>query len=412
MKILKYILSIVILSNIAFAQGGSNYSMYGVGDVYDNLGASYEAMGGIGIAVPSATSINLKNPAMWSFVKSTRLQVGYHFNQRIITDSIDNVLYQNNGGVNEILGIFALDTSKGLSISFGLVPYSSVNYMINKNLSIPFGEDTYQNGITEYRGSGGVSTIYLGGSVGLFDWLKIGVAGNAFLGKITHSIQNKMENDYAYDDNIYSRVDNIRGGSIKAGLFIEPIENLYIGFSMDKVFESRTTTTETYLYYNDSLPDVSYKNYSDINLPDVYSFGLSYNWGKVVFGTELTLKNFKDLSLYKNESVVFKNTKQIAFGLSRIGNTNYRASFWDKTTYNLGFGYKELYYDIKNNNINEIYGSFGFDMPFVGFAMLNTAFTFGVRGKAENSLPKEVFGRMNINISLGEIWFIPFKQEY
>ncbi len=414
MKLLKYIITFTILSNLAFAQGGSNYSMYGIGDIYDNLGASYEAMGGVGISVPSATSINLKNPAMWSFVRTTRLQVGYHFNQKINEDEKSNILYQNNGGVNEILGIFAIDTSYGIAVSFGFLPYSSVNYMIDKRLTIPYS-NVNATGVSQYRGEGGVSSAFLGAAFSPFKWLKLGLAANIFFGNIEHSINTVMDyNDisyYSYDSK-FSRTDNIKGGSFKAGLFIEPIENLYFAFAMEKVFQSRTTTEMQYGYLHDSIPDVTSVNYSDINLPDMYSFGLSYKWGKVILGTELTMKNFEKISMYKGDNVKFRNTQQYAFGLSRLGNTYYRAGFFDKITYNIGVGYKQLYYNINNEDINEIYGSFGFDIPVVGAAMLNTAFTFGVRGKAENGLLKEAFGRMNINISLGEVWFIPFEQEY
>jgi len=414
MKIIKYIIAFIILSEIGFAQGGSNYSMYGIGDVYDNLGASYEAMGGVGISVPSATSINLKNPAMWSFVKTTRLQAGYHFNQKKNEDDKNNVLYQNNGGVNEILGIFAIDTSLGIAASFGILQYSSVNYMINQQLTVPFDGENI-NGVSQYRGSGGVSNAYLGGSVSLFKNLKFGASGNIYFGNIKHTITTIMDyNDLSYDsyDGKFSRNDNIKGGSIKAGLFYEPFENLYVAMAMEKVFETRTTTETFYNYLNDSIPDATSKYYLDLNLPDVYSFGLSYKWGKVIIGTEFTLKNFGDLSIYKGDNVKFRNTQQYAFGVSRLGNTYHRANFFDKITYNFGFGYKQLYFSVNNQDINELYGSFGFDIPVVGSAMLNTSFTFGVKGKAENGLLKETFGRMNINISLGEVWFIPFEQEY
>src|SRR5690606_16287144 len=101
MRMKKIIALIFFISfNITLlAQGGSNYSIFGVGELNHVNGAKYDALGGTSIAFPHKTGINLKNPAMWSENTDTRIQLGYKFNQSLVSNDSQN-LYQNNGGLD------------------------------------------------------------------------------------------------------------------------------------------------------------------------------------------------------------------------------------------------------------------------------------------------------------------------
>ena len=58
-------------------QGGSNYSMFGIGDIRQSIGAGYDGLAGTQQAVQSYHAVNLANPAMWSAAKLTRLQIDF-----------------------------------------------------------------------------------------------------------------------------------------------------------------------------------------------------------------------------------------------------------------------------------------------------------------------------------------------
>ncbi len=405
-----YILALIFATSVVFAQGGSNYSAYGIGDIHNNLGAHYEGLGGVGIAMPSHSSINLKNPALWSFVESTRLQLGYHYNQRQIEQGSD-VINQSNAAVNQILGIFSIDTSKGISVAFGILPYSSVNYYIKRYEIIKNDEFDFA-GESFYQGSGGVSTAFIGVSSEITNNFRIGLQANAFFGKIKHHIRTLFY-DGINQEQINQRSEAVSGAALKGGLFYEPIDNLYIGAYYEKNLNFKT---ETEIYYDGQLNsvknDTTFSNTYDIEFPDSYGIGLAYEAGKFLIGGELSIQDFTNFKFERNDNVKFKNSVTAALGLSRMGNRGFRADFLDKITYNFGLGYKQLYYNVSGQDINEIYGSIGLDIPIVGSTMFNTAFTFGIRGKNEGSIISEKFFRMNINLSMGESWFKPFKQDY
>jgi len=410
MKKIIYLLIITAFAVQANAQGGSNYSSFGIGDIHYNLGARYEGIAGVSTAIPSVYAINLKNPALWSEVLSTRLQAGYLFNQRVIENSKGDVLYQNNATLNQILAVFSIDTSKGISASFGLMPYSSVNYLVNTKSA--YIKDGYEvNIINEHQGGGGISTAYLGAAWRIFPNFSIGIAGNAFFGNIEKKVNSYIEGAYTFEP-IFVKRDNARGAGLKYGLFYQPFENFYLGFSFEQILNFEFDRSVEYVNSYTGSVDSTVSYTVDAKLPNTFNIGLGYRTGMFLFGAEFSSSDFSKFDYERADNVKFKNTNTIAVGMSRFGNTSFRAGFFDRMTYNFGLGYKQLYYEVNGQNINEIYGSIGFDIPVSGLAMINSAFTFGMRGTTDNNLLKESFGRMNINISLGEIWFKPFKIDY
>jgi hypothetical protein len=58
--------------------------------------------------------------------------------------------------------------------------------------------------------------------------------------------------------------------------------------------------------------------------------------------------------------------------------------------------------------LNEYAASIGLQIPFGGAAMIDAALIAGVRG---NGLPvREEFLRLSLTLSVGEVWFIPFRR--
>ena len=87
---------IVFSSCMAYAQGGSNYSIFGIGDIRRSVSSAYDGLGGTQIAVTSSYAVNLLNPAAWGALESTRLQGGFRFNQQSISNGSTSA-DQNNG---------------------------------------------------------------------------------------------------------------------------------------------------------------------------------------------------------------------------------------------------------------------------------------------------------------------------
>ncbi|MFW6276538.1 MAG: hypothetical protein ACOC2K_02555, partial [Bacteroidota bacterium] len=219
--------SIFAISGTAlFAQGGSNYSAYGIGDINRSGGAAYDGLAGTSLAFPNNTSINLNNPALWSKVDKTRLKVGYRFNQNYI-NSENTELFQNNGWLSGVGSVMSIDTSMGISAGFGIFPFSNVNYLISTPISVEV-EGVVQNGTTTYQGSGGLTMAMIGGSVEPLEGLALGAIGFVNFGKIKNSVETEFYDSFVFNYEVDSE-NFFLGYGFKAGAFYEITSGLSMG---------------------------------------------------------------------------------------------------------------------------------------------------------------------------------------
>jgi hypothetical protein len=56
--------------------------------------------------------------------------------------------------------------------------------------------------------------------------------------------------------------------------------------------------------------------------------------------------------------------------------------------------------------------SIGFQVPWSGTFISDIALTFGSRGTQTDGLIREYFGKLSVDVSIGETWFKPFKRDY
>jgi hypothetical protein len=412
-----YIIILIALGTFTgelFSQGGSNYSIWGIGDIYSNSSAYYEGLAGTSIAFPSENSINTTNPALWSEVHETRIVAGYRFNQNYVVNE-DNHLLQNNGKLDGIHMLFSVDTSMGLSLGLAIFPYSSVNYIVASTQEFEVDGKEVKT-ISEYQGSGGITRALVGGSIRVLDELTIGAYGFANFGYSQTNTEVVAYGLYSYPASSEG-YEYYTGSGFNIGLIVSPLKDLRIGAYYEGYSDIETECDITYLNYSDPLygnvvPDTTiHGSAGSFIMPDVYGIGASYATGKFIIGADAAFHDFSNFNYRSGPSTKFDNSARYSIGVSRIGNKAYYAPYADKVTYNFGIGYKDLYYQIAGENISETYLSIGFEFPIVGNALINSSLTFGSRGTTNAGLVQEYFGRLMIDISLGETWFVPFRRE-
>src|SRR5665647_2200182 len=143
----KYKLTCLLLAALplfCFAQENSPYSRYGIGNLVPTSNIANRAMGGISAGVTDFTTVNTVNPASYSNLIYTTLDVGLAYDGRNLKskinyklqssgrNSIDSTetLYEGNGGVNEAF------IGTGLKIK---------NFSIGINTGYLFGEKDYNS---------------------------------------------------------------------------------------------------------------------------------------------------------------------------------------------------------------------------------------------------------------------------
>lgn len=407
MKKITLIIALILISTPLFSQGGSNYSIFGVGELNFVNGAKYDALGGTSVAFPHATGINLSNPAMWSENTDTRIQLGYKFNQSLVSNPNQN-LYQNNGGLDGLLTLFNLDTAMGASVSMGFYSYTNVNSLISSPISVTANGESI-SGVTTYQATGGITRVYFGFSIKPIDILAIGaqVFGNTGVIKNSStSTFNEANSFITYTD----AKDGLGGTGLRFGLMLEPISNLRLGAYFEP---SSSLTVDNELTYGSSLiDDTTFKSTAKYDLPSSLGLGVSYVAGKFIFGVDYQTSDYSTFKYNTYDNVQYSTYNSYSLGIQRIGNKSPNARGLDTWGYSLGTNLKNHYFKVNGIAINEFSGSFGFTIPIRGTAELDMALTFGQRGTTDSGLIKESFGKLSVNISIGDTWFQPFNRSY
>lgn len=405
-KFVLFVILFYLVSQLVFAQGGSNFSIYGIGDIMHNSSAVYDALGGCAISVPKENSINLVNPALWGFLSQTRIRAGYRFNQNLVQTENAH-LWQNNGKVDGITYALAIDTSKGASIVFGFNTFSTVNYYISRKVEVVI-DDYVLRGNNYYQGSGGISQAFLGFSFRPVPYLYLGGSLVTNFGTINTSNRTLVWGNYA-SSAITEKNDYFTGLGFRGGILVVPINNLYLGMFYERNNKANVKNYTQYIY--ELTLDTTFESETKVSLPNSFGVGVSYRIGRTLVATEYSSRDFTNMDYNLGPRTTLGRENRIALGISYLGSKSYFTSYSNRITYNFGGYYKQLYPRIDGTNINEYAFSFGFEFPIVGSAMFNAGFVFGARVPKINTLPTEYFGRMILEITLGETWFVPFRRE-
>lgn len=389
----------------ALAQGGSNYSAIGLGDMRRSVGALYDGMAGTAIAMPSDHGINIVNPALLGMSPFTRLQAGYRFNQHLVSQG-DLSTRQNNGEIDGLMVLFAVDTLRGFGVSFGVIPYSSVNYLTERPLSTPV-DGTPLTGRALQQGTGGTSAIQIGAS-GRVGNLYAGISMQALFGVISLS-------EFLYVDAINERVQSstsydVRGMLLRAGLFYRTSTVSLGGFisggprgSMNTVYRAAGLLGSS--VYIDSTLSVS----GVTDFPVSVGLGASTSLGRSTVGADLEWSDHSGVDVNPRADAAYDRSLRVSLGYS-LQAAHYAPSFWDKWGFRAGASYQRMYYTFRGSEIHEFAVAAGFDFPLGQSATVDAAVQGGYRGPVTGTL-SELFARLTVTVSIGEQWFRPFARD-
>ncbi len=411
-KINFFIAIVTILSSISInslAQGGSNYSALGFGD-FNNFGnANTAGMNGLSIAIPSHTSINLSNPALWSEITMSRLNMGYWFNQNVVSTD-DYSLWQNNGSVSGFTGALNMSKKYGITMALGMVPKTAVRYYIGTPILIN-QDEIYAEGTTYYRGEGGLNDAFIGLSGRFFGRIAFGVSANYTFGTITSYTNSLFKNDVTLYSPKSTTKDFLSGWGGKVGTFID----LGKGFNVGGVFEFGTQLTYdsdlAYFGVNAATDTLIKTNGLKTTIPVSIGAGLSYEYERMTVGLDFIRQNYSDLDYRLGNETEFRNTNQFILGLN-INPPKRQRNYIDRISWRAGLAYRNLYYTVHGEDIDELSASLGMGLPAGKTLIFDIGVVLGTRGTTNNSLVNENFGRLFVDFSIGEIWFQRHERDY
>ena len=410
MKKIKFI-SIFLLTSVSlFAQGGSVYSSFGVGDLSASYSARRMAMGEMGIALSDIDYLNSMNPAGWNSLRLTRFELSMNYAGSNI-QSTSNSAFYNKTVLNGMMIGFPLEHDLGLSVTLGQVPYSQVGYEIRTNVNDPLvGNYNYSE-----NGEGGISKLFIGASYRLpFDF-SIGLSYDYYIGRVTHSlIADFNDTTTTFTHATFEKETSYHGMSLTTGIISSNLSKLFgstefkdfrIGFvftpsvslSADSIDNSTTsigTVTTSTGSVKDNLPyrlgiGTTFKYTNN------YTFTLDYLYQPY---SEYTSNGIKDINL--------QNYYKLGLGFEYRDADTRSNAFWDHVMLRTGLSFEQTPFKVNGIGVNQysIYG--GISLPISYDNTIDLAFQYSRRGTTDNNLLLENIYKFTATISIGDLWFV------
>ena len=407
-------------ANLSAQNTYSPYSFFGIGDIHGMDLAHNIAMGGVGLSTGNPFHLNNKNPALLVHNRVVVFEAAIATENKKLSTSD---LTQDNftGGLGYLAFGFPVLRDKW-TISFGLMPLSTVNYK-SRDLGFVPGTSSVLN-TTTFDGSGGVSQAYFATGLALLKGLSLGFRGSYLFGNI------RQETVFFVADTRYLTADVERNSfadvtfGLGAAYSLELKENenyLNLGITYDIGGDrnvSRLERLERRDLSNDPVSPIDEPPYliaddleGSIKLPSRVGLGLAFEkrlrW---MVGADITLGNWSDYRDFNGESEGLNNRTEIALGGNYIPDPFSVDNFLKRITYMVGFNYQQTPYFVNDQEINDFGINFGVTLPLRNLSRLNLAFKVGQRGTTDNELIKETYFQAYLGITVNDNkWFIRRK---
>lgn len=434
------ILVISLFPMISLAQENSPYSRYGVGDLVPSGNVLNRGMGGASAGYADPATINFINPASYSNLVYTTLDIGGEVDSRTLK-SLDPIgkFTANNALVSYVqLGIPLLNGNKkafrnkiSWGMNAGLRQISRINYKISTAERLT----NIDSLSTIYEGSGGINEAFIGTGVKIRNF-SIGVNAGYLFGNKEYSTRLIFINDtVAYNSSNSDTKTNFGGVSFNAGFQYEfklksKDKNAHdvlrigaYGNLQQKYNATQDVLRETFVYNSvtgnpDKLDSVYEQDdqKGTIVLPYTYGVGFSLEKTHWIFGADFIATNWDNYSLYGQKDFV-KNNWTVKAGFQYFPATSQSKKYSNFIKYRAGVFFGPDYIDI-NQKLPQFGVSVGAGFPLklkrsfyeTQYSVMNLGLEYGNRGNKNNNISENIL-RITLGFSLSDVWFRRYKYD-
>lgn len=339
----------------AAAQSGSinafsPYTMYGIGEPNTPGTLPMRSMGGVGVAMRSAGTINLLNPAGFSAIpqKSVLFDFGLeaqnYYNSQQLAGVTKRSAY-NTINFHDIALLMPLAKRVGLGLS--VTPYSSVGYRIEGDQPYDPSDPVWGNvGRVQYRysGEGDLTEIKLGVGWEVFKNFSVGAAAQFYWGDIDRSftmsptvITGSGSTVEMAGTSTYS-VASFKGQvGVQWDVIKKPVRILTLGASFDFGGDLNPKVSNIILLGDMSSTVVqSLTEHLPVILPHQVQAGFFYQTTKWVLGADYVYQNWGG-----------RNTGATYTGVYGSDRQSFRVAYTDTHTVKAGVQFTPNHYDVR-----------------------------------------------------------------
>ncbi len=368
-------------------------------------------MGGLSMSMYNPYHGNITNPAVIAKVKFSLFETALDFETRQLrSNSSDQSELKYNGGLNYLTFTYPVINSRW-GLSFGLTPYSNVNYNLNDTQSLP-NEDIV-NYI--YSGDGGITQAYLSNGVSYKNF-SLGLKISYLFGVISNTTSITTGTGPTLSQYISEFSEQRRFGdfSFTSGMHYDAKlgENYNVNFGAIYEFASNISGASTQIFSqknysgNSINADTVFSETGSIVLPSGFGAGLSLSKNMTwKVGVDYRIKNWSSYRNFDGSNQSFNDFWTIRVGGAITPDPTSVKNYLERITYRIGFQYEKTPYFINLTAINNFGINFGISLPIASYSKLNFAFELGRRGTTNAGLIQEDYFRIYFGASINEFWF-------
>ena len=389
----------------------SLYSYFGLGELNQGGNAQNAAVGGTNLTFRGSSYLDINSPASLAGIDSLRFifNVGLsskftNVNQRGESDTF----HDNN--ISHLT--FGFRVSPLVSTAISLVPYTNVGYNISTIEQVVGSDEFFTRTL---KGTGGLNQFVWTNGFALTKNLYLGVNTIFLFGN------NTSEEIVALGSGVNTSQQELISQGIFGNIGAQYHANLSRNweFSLGAKFQPkvgvRSKRKLNVTNFQSNVGDTIFKNTLDrgsFDVPMTYGFGLGFTKNKRLWlGADYLHERWSKTEIFK-ESNELEDRDRYSVGFNYIANDGYATKFLKKLTYRFGAFYDTGYIKIEDERITTRGFSFGLGIPMAKQkGAINLSFEFGQMGTTNNDNVREDFGRLTVELSLFERWFVKRKYQ-
>jgi hypothetical protein len=283
------------------------------------------------------------------------------------------------------------------ALSFGILPFSRVNYEIKSTGIIGSELTSYEK---TYVGSGGLSRICVGNSLRVFDDLAVGFDISYIGGTVTETESASGNNslaDYALENKL-----TLRTAYLDYGLqYSVPDHDWQYTFGVVYGASIQTyVSNEAQLTSGDSTTSLQQSDNPILKIPQKFGIGIAARSSSFRAGVDYEWEDWSVLR-FSNPLFSTKNSNRFSLGMEYSPARSDSRSMI--TSYRFGANYKYSYLDVSGWSINSWGVTLGTGIPFQTMN-INASIEYGEEGTLANGLIKSKYWMFYVSFSLTQIW--------
>ncbi len=384
----------------------SPYSILGIGDIETKDYGKFFGMGSASVALRSASYINTANPASLTALDPDMINIdinGRWHSGRFQYNASDTLTSSNNDAAIRRLSL-TFRPGKTWGLSFGIKPYSSVNYLLSQNLGL-------QNGATSnitktVTGSGGINQVYIANGFRIGKHLSLGLTASYLFGSLTSTT------NYLYSDlnvNITRKeYQELRAFQFQAGLQysgkIGAYATQHFGITLTNPATLRGDFSTDYLV-GDSLTQSSSKAGKDFSIPLQLGLGYALDVNEhISIAATYTYYDWKRQKLNYPNAYTDK-AQQYAVGFQYTTHKRIQGQMREKTFFQLGLSYNQGYINLLGQSIDDMSATAGIGSNLTRLINCYLGLEVGRKGDVSKGQIRENYTQVSVGVTIKEFWY-------